>query len=247
MNFIFHKPENWKSLPMFKKIKIYGDNLTEDFAKYVDKLQAKEIVKYICGNSIQTPKVIKIVDFSNITNEDLNINHIIKSSHASGWNINIDSSTNIEEIRPKLKAWNTKYNTVSQKQYSFLQPNFFIEEKINDNILGHTGNALVYMIRCINGKPISIGVKYKKIQNSYDIEWNLTQNPKIPFEIPKPKNISLMLKLASLLSNNFEFVRIDFYIGKNNIIYFSEFTFTPAGGNQVYDMDTELYQGSLWI
>ena len=55
-----------------------------------------------------------------------------------------------------------------------------------------------------------------------------------------------MLKLAKKLSKPFEFVRIDFYIGENDLIYFSEFTFTPAAGYQVFDLETEMYQGSLW-
>jgi len=57
----FVKPLNWNSLPMFTKIQIYGDSLTEYHAKYVDKLSAKNIVKEICGSKIKTANVIKIV------------------------------------------------------------------------------------------------------------------------------------------------------------------------------------------
>ena len=39
----------------------------------------------------------------------------------------------------------------------------------------------------------------------------------------------------------------DFYIGKDDVIYFSEFTFTPAGGYQVFDIETEIKQGLMWI
>jgi hypothetical protein len=123
----------------------------------------------------------------------------------------------------------------------------FIEEKICDSILGYTGHACVYMFRCIHSNPISIGVKYKNTQNSYDINWNFTQKPKLPFEIPKPKCLQKLLNLCKILSANFEFVRLDFYIGKDDIIYFSEFTFTPAAGHQVFDNKTEMDQGLLWV
>jgi hypothetical protein len=217
MNNFFIKPQNWSVLPMYKKIKIYGEYLTENYAKYVNKLEAKKIVKEICGDRIQIPKVIKIIPENGINQVDLNPNHIIKSAHGSGWNINIDDNTNITDVINKLKLWNRKFNPLNEKQYSYIDPIFFIEEKIHDNLLGLTGEALVYMIRCINGKPISIGVKYKKTQNSYDTKWNLTQPEKILFTIPKPKKLDLMLELAINLSESFEFVRIDFYIGKDDL------------------------------
>ena len=245
----FLKPENWMELPMFKKIYYYGTQLTEEYAQYVDKLQAKRKIKEICKNDIQVAKVVRILDsYNDITEDDLNSKYIIKSSHGSGWNIYNDPSTPItlNDAIQKLKSWNRNYNP-SERQYSFIKPQFFIEEKICDSILGYTGYACVYMFRCIHSEPISISVKYKKTQNSYDLNWNLTQTPKIPFQIPKPKCLSKLLNLCKLLSSNFEFVRLDFYIGKDDVIYFSEFTFTPAGGYQVFDMETEIKQGLMWI
>ena len=246
----FSKPKNWMELPMFKKIYYYGTQLTKEYAEYVDKLQAKSKVKDICGNDIQVAKVVRILNsYNDITEDDLNTNYIIKSSHGSNWNIYNDQATPItlHDAIQKLKAWNNKYNSFSEKQYSFIEPKFFIEEKIYDSILGYTGHACVYMFRCIHSNPISIGVKYKKTQNSYDINWNLTGPPKIPFQIPKPKCLSKLLNLCKILSSNFEFVRLDFYIGKDDVIYFSEFTFTPSAGQQVFDIKTEMDQGLLWV
>ena len=55
-----------------------------------------------------------------------------------------------------------------------------------------------------------------------------------------------MLENAKILSNRFEFVRIDYYIDKNHDIYFSEFTFTPAGGNITFDPKIEFELGKTW-
>lgn len=243
------KPENWMDLLMFQKIHYYGLQLTDFYADYVDKLKAKIKVKEICGNDdINIPKVIRILEnYSDIRDDDLDTNYIIKSAHGSGWNINInDSSITKEIVTQKLKTWNHKYYGSNEKQYSFLEPRFFIEEKICDSLLGKTGEALVYMIRCIHSKPITISVKYKKTQNTYDINWNLIQIPKIPFSIPKPECLLKLLNLCTKLSANFEFVRLDFYLGINDTIYFSEFTFTPAGGFRVFDLELEKKQGLLW-
>lgn len=246
---MFKKPKNWMELLMFEKIHYYGTQLTKEHAEYVDKLEAKRKVKEICGDDIHVAKVVRVLEsHSDLTENDLNKNYIIKSTHGSGWNIyNENDATTLDVALQKLNGWRIKYNSTIERQYSFIEPRFFIEEKIQDSILGHTGHALVYMIRCIHSKPISIGVKYRNKQNMYDINWNLTEVAKLPFEIPKPECLSKLLKLSEMLSSKFEFVRVDFYIGRDNIIYFSEFTFTPAGGYQVYDIETEIKQGLMWV
>ena len=246
----FTKPINWNELPMFKKIQYYGTQLTKEYAEYVDKLKAKHKVKEICGDEIQVAKVVRVLEsYDDLTINDLNSNYIIKSSHGSSWNINNDQSMPITlfEATQRLKNWNRRYDNFLEKQYDFIKPQFFIEEKICDSILGYTGNACVYMFRCIHSNPISISVRYKRLQNSYDINWNLIGNPSIQFPIPKPKKLLKLLDLCKKLSSNFEFVRLDFYIGKDDVIYFSEFTFTPAAGHQVFDIKTEIQQGLLWV
>jgi hypothetical protein len=243
----FIKPDGWEELPMFQKIQIYGDTLGEDHAQFVDKLKAKTIVKDLCGDRIGVAGVVRVLKSPyDVQPEDLDCAHMIKSAHGSGWNIDITADLTVEFVKKKLVSWNIKYNTNRERQYSFIEPKFFIEEKIVDSVIGATGNALVYMVRCVNSNPISIGVKYKRVQNSYDTDWNLVGNARVPFEIPKPKRLEEMLEVASKLASQFEFVRVDFYVGENDVLYFSEFTFTPAGGCRVYDMEEEIRQGLLW-
>jgi hypothetical protein len=112
-------------------------------------------------------------------------------------------------------------------------------------VLGKTANAIVYLIRCIRGKPFAIGVRAKRGQNSYDLNWNPIKRIQVQ-NIEKPKQFEKMLEIAERLSKPFEFVRIDLYIGKDDVIYFSEFTFTPSGGNRFYSMEREKEFGKLW-
>jgi hypothetical protein len=63
----------------------------------------------------------------------------------------------------------------------------------------------------------------------------------------KPAEWNTMLSYAQKLAEPFEFVRIDFYLGKNGEIYFSEFTFTPNNGRPVFTDDIEIELGKLWI
>jgi hypothetical protein len=241
MSFSFIKPINWKKLPMYKKIQYYSTQLDERFAPYVDKIEAKQIVKNICGDDISVAPIIRILDNpTDFSADDINVNNMVKASHGSGWNININNNTNVNYVQTMLQSWNKPYSN-TERQYTYIKPRFFIEQKVN----GPAGNADVFMFRCIHGEPISIGVKRGGIQNSYDIHWNPLASIQIA-NLAKPVHLDKMLILAKLLSSPFEFVRIDFYY-VGGIIYFSEFTFTPAAGAQFFPMVLEERFGSMWV
>lgn len=243
--FTFEKPPTWNNWPLYKKIKYYKGILTKDYARYVDKIEAKVIVSRMTNDNIKCAKLIRILESPDDFHEtDLNTNHIIKSAHGCGWNINIDETTTVESVRNTLQSWNCSYNGNNEPHYQFIKPRFFIEEKINDIVLGQTAKANVYLIRCIHGKPFVIGVRTELGQNSYDLNWNPVKP--IEIQIDKPKHFLKMLYYAVQLSDPFEFVRIDFYIGSDDHIYFSEFTFTPSGGNPFYSMQYEQAFGQLW-
>jgi hypothetical protein len=274
----FTKPSNWSSLPLFLKIKYYSTILDNNYAKYVDKLEAKKIVSDMTNGEVKVAKIIKeLNDFNDINEKDINNDHILKAVHGSGWNLDFNDIKNIFDIKKFIKD-RTKCYSSKEKQYKYIKPRFFIEEKINDLHTGKSGKAFSYMFRCINGKPVTIGVKYeiiiydnihgwKKIyvNRLYDTNWNIIQEHNIDLLcknlklynvtkiinlspiINKPHRLDDMLKYATILSSTFEFVRIDFYIDKNNDIYFSEFTFTPASGIQKFDYKIEQALGKLWI
>jgi hypothetical protein len=241
-----NKPENWNKLALYKKIQIYKMNLNYSYSKYVDKLVVKEILKNKNIKHLHCAKLIKeLKSIHDITQSDIdNNNHILKSTHASGWNINLNGQS-IEYIKNKLSEWNVIFTGLNEPHYKYIKPRFFIEEKINDKYLGKNGEALVYMFRCIHGEPISLGIKHKKLQNSYDIDFNL-MHKELDFIIRKPENYSNILNIVRELSKIFEFVRIDLYLSKDNKIYFSEFTFTPNGGSKFFNNKLEIEYGMLW-
>ncbi len=274
----FNKPKIWNNLLICQKIKYYSSILDKNYSIYVDKIIAKKIVEHLTNGQIKTAKIIKILKNPNdFTIDDINPDHILKTSHGCGWNFIFNNNSNnknsntLEKVREFINENNRIYDN-HEAQYKYLIPKFFIEEKINDLYTGKSGKAIVFMFRCIHGEPISIGVKvpvqYKDKENKiymsninllYDINWNIIKQQKLidsfkekninisAFSIPKPIKLDLMISCAKILSNRFEFVRIDYYIDKNHDIYFSEFTFTPAGGNLTFDEEIELEQGKLWI
>ena len=49
-------------------------------------------------------------------------------------------------------------------------------------------------------------------------------------DIPKPKNLDLLIGLAEKLADGFPHVRVDFYILNDGSLKFGEMTFTTANG-----------------
>lgn len=269
--FTFKKPNNWNYLALFEKIKYYGMILSKDYSIYVDKLNSKNIVEEICKNNnisnLYIPKVIKILnDINDLEKEDINSLYIIKGNHGSKYNINIkledekeindtndikdEKEDKFKNIIKQLTFWNKKY-IGDEKQYDYIIPTFFLEEKIDDYYSGKSGHAATFMFRCIHGKPVSIGVSYRGKINNYFLDFSpiKIEITDININLNDIKNeFKQMYDLSCILSSKFEFVRIDFYLSKERKIYFSEFTFTPKAGVMnfpTYELEYEL--GKSWI
>lgn len=240
-------PSIWNCLPLFQKIKIYQSQLTSAYSPYVDKLQAKTIVKNICGDDIHVANVIRVLESpSDFQESDINTLHIIKASHGCGWNISMTEKTTVAQVRKQLELWNRVYRNGIEKQYLYITPRFFIEEKINDANIGITNAAITFMFRCIHGNPVTIGIRYGSTQNNYNIDWNIIGKQTHTYILERPEYITRMIDLAKRLSSPFEFVRMDFYIDKEENIYLSEYTFSPSGGALFFPIELEMKLGKLW-
>jgi len=237
------KRYDWLKLPLYKKISYYKSQLDINYSQYVDKLTAKKIVSDICGNRCKIPKVIKILKkYNDLEQSDLNDNHIIKATHGSGWIIDIMHENNLSKNIEKLNSWN-KIFSYSEKQYSYLLPRFFIEEKITCFYNGLSGSALDVKVFCFYGIPKFILIRNNDKRNFYDMNW-VPIKP-IEFVFEKPLLFNDIIDISKELSKPFEFVRIDLYIGIDGI-YFSEFTFTPRNGKQEFTDEKEIEFGKYW-
>jgi hypothetical protein len=247
--FTFKKPEVWPYMPLYEKIKYYGSILNESYSPFVDKLSAKRIVREMCPD-VQTAAVVRVLDGpDDLSTADLNPLWMLKATHGSGWNVLLNGKVGVDELKKMLHGWNRPYSLI-ERQYTHIKPIFFIEEILDDKFTGRTGNARVFLIRCIHGKPMSVGVRYggttsnSKAQNNYLPDFTPITHEY--FKIEKPTEWDRMLRFAAQLSAPFEFVRVDFYVGSDGQIYFSEYTFTPSGGNPFLPMRLEYEYGKLW-
>ena len=254
--YTFEKPANWMTLLLYQKIIYSHPFVIKYYQKYMDKLYAKKFVKEICGDKIHVARLVRVLcDYTDVRHDDLNENYMIKSNLNSGNNINIISTEKMTEtdVKHKLELFN-------KRNVHTIQQQFFIEEKIECKYTGKSGNALTFIFRCIHGIPYTFTIRNKNIdQNTHyliDSDCNLTlismnykDTNQIIYKnciIPEKENIKKMYDLAGLLAKPFEFVRMDFYIEKNDDIYFSEYTFFPATGKKNFSIDIETMLGCKW-
>lgn len=244
--FRLQKPDTWRFLPLYEKLHYYKDHLNEHYVPYVDKIEAKRIVKEALGDELHVAPLVRILDSpKDVLETDICGNHLLKASHGCGWNIDLAEVQDLEKIRTSLHSWNKPYQAQYEPHYSWVKPRFYIEEKICDKVHGITGKAITYCIRCIHGKPFVVGVRDGGFQNSYDCNWNPVKKLEMP-HVEKPAVLDKMLHIAKVLSKPFEFVRIDLYVGEGDKIFFSEYTFTPSAGFMFYPLKYEKEFGKLW-
>lgn len=202
----------------------------------VDKIGLRNYSKKILGKDICVP-ILKIYnDIEKIDFNDLPNKFVMKYNHGCGMNIFCNNKTifDIEAAKKNLSTWkNINYGLLTTEfQYMYVKKRIFVEKLLKKDLID-------YKIYCFNGNPEFILTKKKYnntiIKNYYNLDWksillekDLNNFSKI-YKIPKPKNLSLMLRYAKLLSQEFVFVRVDLY-NINNKIFLGELTFTPCNG-----------------
>ena len=103
------------------------------------------------------------------------------------------------------------------------------------------GNLFDYKVHCFHGEPTYIEVigdrdleKHKGKQLIYDFDWNEQQwsfGDYLRYKegLKRPPVLKQLYQLSKVLCEEFEYVRVDFYIISGQIL-FGEMTFTPSGG-----------------
>lgn len=213
-------------------------------SKIADKILLHDYSIKKLGKDICVP-IIKIYDNANdIKLEDLPDKFVLKCNHGSGMNIICDNKTefDLNLAKKRLNQWKSinyglKFN---EFQYLNIDRKIFAEQFLQKDIED-------YKIYCFHGncKFIRVqkhleGLPYR-LNNYYDLNWKLTEietglsnckrMPNIIYE--KPKNFDLMIEYAEKLSEDFAFVRVDFY-NINGKIYLGEMTFSPS--NMVFKL-----------
>lgn len=123
--------------------------------------------------------------------------------------------------------------------YANIKPKIIIEEYLDNG----NDDLYDYKVFCFDGKAESVlTIKERNTEMTkafYDLNWNKqtfsTSLTREQSEIPKPKNLDLLISSAEKLSQGFAHVRVDFYVLNDGSIKFGEMTFTPTSGTSKWN------------
>lgn len=226
--------------------KIYDKNSVRDYIKEkgLEHILIKQIGHY------QTPDEI---DWSELPNQ-----FALKMTQSCGENVICKNKKDLNEDEVKAKFYNWKQEKKSNKglqNYYFTDKESIVCEEL---LVDDSGNIPIdFRVCCCNGEPRFIYCDIDSLDDNndkkkvyyrecFDTEWNYLpvdfvnrprKNEKTPYT-KKPNNFEEIMQIARVLSEDFIFVRVDFYLVKDQI-FFGELTPLPglSGGFKPKEWD----------
>lgn len=208
--------------------------------EYISSMNLEEILVPLLGVYDNVNKI----DFDKLPNK-----FVLKCTHGCGYNIICKDKSQFDKngAYKMLEKWlSDTYGLESfELHYSQIKPRVICEEYLDFTT---PINAIDYKLHCFNGKPFCFLVCSNRdiINNSvdlssYSLEWDKLDylNKESSIKVPKPAHIEEMIRIATILSKPFPYVRVDMYY-INNQIYIGELTFTPAGNIMNYYKESTL-------
>ena len=209
------------------------------YSLMVDKYEVKKYAADLIGEQYVIPSYgvwncFDDIDFASLPNE-----FVLKCTHDSGGLVICrDKSTlDIQKTKYKIEKSlkNNFYLHMREWPYKDVKPRILAEQYICNR---DEKNLKVYKVFNFSGVPklIQVITNDKQPNESidyFDTEWKrmkLRQNFPNSDELPKkPETLPLILELSAKCSQNFPFLRTDWY-EVNGEVKFSEFTFYSDAG-----------------
>ena len=215
--------------------------LSEDFLRYsdyADKIKVREYIKAKGLESILLKHYGYFESTDDIVRDRLPEKFVLKTNRgAAGKDICIctdKSKFDWDKAFRKLKKAMYR-NFEYEKHYNIIKPRIICEELIETE----NGRFPVdYKFTCIKGEIVDVFLcsdreRGKPSHCTVDLDWNIlpyTKDKYLPEEVPaKPAHLDEMIRIARILSEDFDLVRVDLYEYKDQV-FFSELTFSPHGG-----------------
>ena len=214
------------------------------YTELVDKIAVKGYIASAVGDQYNVPLLGVYDDPSEIDFDSLPDQFVLKCNHNSHYGISIcrdrsrfDQRKAVASLRRALKQ--NYYYVGREWPYKNVKPRVLAEKLLVDES-NPLGGITDYKFYCFSGVATFVLVCAERFTGHtkfyfFDRHWDLMrfkkENLELPndFTFPKPRNMDAMFGLASALSRNIPFVRIDLY-SVGGKIYFSEFTFYPHSG-----------------
>lgn len=222
------------------------------FTRLADKYLVRDYVREKIGADYLVDLLWHGTDPKSIPFDGLPPKCIVKTNHGSGGNIVLQDLVDRNHVVNTLHRWlKDNYYWVGHEYWYYkIKPLIVVEQFLDD---GHSNGPLDYRFWCFSGRPeiIQVDNHSHSINQFYDPDWNRLllryRDGVAECGIHAPENLSEMLLVASKLSSDFDFVRVDLYNIKGKI-YFGELTFTPVAGFLKFKPESwDMILGQKWV
>lgn len=224
-------------------LKLYDRD--DKYVKMVDKYDAREYIASVVGEEYLIPLLgvwdsVDEIDFDSLPDQ-----FVLKCTHDSGGVVvcRDKSKFDIDSAKTKLNAWMKRNYFYRSREWPYknIKPRIIAEKYMEDEASKGTTLGLTdYKFYCFNGVPklayVSQGMEnHNTARISFlNLDWTFAPFKRLdykPFDVepPKPVNYERMLEIASVVSAEQIFLRVDFY-EINKKIYIGELTFCPTSG-----------------
>lgn len=232
------KPLNLSSPQTFNEklqwLKLY--NHCPQYTNMADKIVMRDYVKAKIGDGHTVPLLGVWDSFNDIDFDTLPNEFVLKTNHDSGNYIicRDKSSLDLKEAKKKMEhsLKRNYYSRTREWQYKEIKRKIFAEELLD------SGNILTdYKFFCFWGKPEFMYIEKETDDNPSQAIFDMDLNV-VPFSMDDEKTKVLpaipsvfneMAEMASKLSQDIPFLRVDMYYVKDTI-YIGEVTFFHYGG-----------------
>ena len=207
----------------------------------VDKYDVKQYVYQKLGGDYIIPSLAVWDNYESIDVTQLPDKFVLKGAHDSSSVVicKNKSEFNLSKYERRLRASlrSDLYNWGREWPYKDIKKRIIAETLLED-----PSGLTDYKFFCFNGKMKCFKIDFDRFEehraNYYDENAKLMDIGEVVCppdfrEYQMPANLDEMIRLAEKLSEDFPFVRVDFY-NVSGKIYFGEMTFFPAAGFGVF-------------
>ena len=203
-----------------------------------DKFRVRKLIKKLIGEEYLIPLYYHTDDPNMIQPNNLpDVPFVVKTNHDCGTVtiVRDKRELNWSSLRKKLSEAmkNNYYEGWREWQYKNIKPHIIVEKLLLDE-KGHVPTD--YKFHCFNGKVGFAQTMTGRFNDLriifYDESWKQISCEWVRpggTNVKKPQCLAEMTRLAEILSQPFDYVRIDFYCIEGKT-FFGEITFLPAAG-----------------
>ncbi|WP_273890459.1 ATP-grasp fold amidoligase family protein [Serratia marcescens] len=259
----FGRFPNIKNPKTFNEKVLYRKNFKMNvplFIELADKYRVRRYIEANIGREYLIPLLFVTEDPEELKKFNWTTNSVIvKPNHGAGMYKIIHppvSATELNDILAVSRRWmQTDFSHVQREiHYRYISPLILVEKLLGDGIVALTDykfhlfkkddGDFDFVLQIINDRFSGSLTRHFYVNNfEKTFEQSESQNTCVALDL---RNLELALSLSKKLAQDFNYVRIDWYIYHGKL-YFGEITFTPvAGFGTGYGKSLDHFMGTLW-